>query len=400
MRFRFEALQPDGRVIAGHLDAESPRAAYRELLRRGVQPTAIAAAGEAKAGRRRLRRKAGRREYLYVLKGLQALVAGGVPIAEAVGALEEGDHPGLAPAYAELNAGLRRGERFSQSFARAFPHFPAYIHRLIEAGELSGRFGEALADAAAEMEHEAKIRTELRNALVYPAFLVGFGILAVVFICLVVVPRFAVMFRGKFDKLPLLSYAVIAGGMWLRGHLLLVGAAIGGIALALAWAWRQTETRERLSALSARLPLLRDTLIEIETARWAAILARLLENRVPLMQSLELARNALAGGELRLRLAQVERRVRAGEALAATLSDTAFLPVTALSLIRIGERSGSLPEMMKSVALIYDEIVRNRIKAALSIVEPVAIVLIGAAVGTVAVAIFLAITTINKVPGL
>jgi general secretion pathway protein F len=76
------------------------------------------------------------------------------------------------------------------------------------------------------------------------------------------------------------------------------------------------------------------------------------------------------------------------------------LPTTALSLVRVGERSGNLPEMMRSVAQIYDEIVRNRIKAALSIIEPTAIVLIGGAVGLVAVAIFMAITTINKVPGL
>jgi general secretion pathway protein F len=150
----------------------------------------------------------------------------------------------------------------------------------------------------------------------------------------------------------------------------------------------------------ARLPLLRDGLVEIETARWAAVLARLLENRVPLLHSLELAQGALRSRDIQLRLGQVERRVRAGESLAAALRDIAFLPTTALSLVRVGERSGNLPEMMRSVAQIYDEIVRNRIKATLSIIEPTAIVLIGGAVGVVAVAIFLAITTINKVPGL
>jgi general secretion pathway protein F len=398
MRFRFEALQADGRLISGQVEADSSRGAYRSLLRRGVQPTTLAQAGAQSAGRRR--RKAGRRDHLYVLKELQALVAGGVPIAEAVAALEEGGHPGLAPAYGQLHAGLRRGEKFSASFVRAFPNFPAYIHSLIEAGELSGRFAEALADAAAETEHEARIRTELRNALVYPAFLVCFGLLAVLFIFLVVVPRFAVMFRGKYDQLPWLSYFVIVGGMWLRGHLVLAGMVALAIGFALAWAWRQAEARGRVLALMARLPLLRDGLIEIETARWAAVLARLLENRVPLMHSLELARGALRSRDIQLRLGQVERRVRAGEALAVALHDNAFLPTTALSLVRVGERSGNLPEMMRSVAQIYDEIVRNRIKAALSIIEPTAIVLIGSTVGVVAVAIFLAITAINKVPGL
>ena len=208
------------------------------------------------------------------------------------------------------------------------------------------------------------------------------------------------MFRGKFDQLPWLSWGVIAGGMWLRGHLMLTGIVAIAVAFAVAWLLRQPEARRQALALLARLPMLRDGFIEIETARWAAVLARLLENRVPLMHSLELARGALRNLDIQLRLGQVERRVRAGEALATALRDIAFLPTTALSLVRVGERSGNLPEMMRSVAQIYDEIVRNRIKAALSIIEPIAIVLIGGAVGLVAVAIFMAITTINKVPGL
>jgi general secretion pathway protein F len=158
--------------------------------------------------------------------------------------------------------------------------------------------------------------------------------------------------------------------------------------------------RERGLALLYRLPLLREALIEVETARWAAVFARLLENRVPLMASLELTRTALMSHDIQMRLAQVERLVRGGSGLAAALGENRFLPTTALSLVRVGERSGTLPEMMRSVATIYDEIVRNRIKKILSIIEPAAIVLIGAVIGTVAVAIFLAITTINKVPGL
>jgi general secretion pathway protein F len=401
MRFRFEALQGDGRAISGQIEAESSRAAYRDLLRRGIQPTAIADAAVSGDRRRRLRLASGRRSRLYILKELHALVGGGVPIADAVAALEEAcDEPASAAAYRALHAGLRRGEKFSVAFARAFPSFPVYIQTLIEAGELSGRFAEALADAAAEIEHEARIRTELRNALLYPAFLVSFGLLAVLFIFLVVVPRFAVMFRGKFDQLPWLSWGVIAGGMWLRGHLVLTGIVAIAVAFAVAWLLRQPEARRQALALLTRLPMLRDGFIEIETARWAAVLARLLENRVPLMHSLELARGALRSLDIQLRLGQVERRVRAGEALATALRDIAFLPTTALSLVRVGERSGNLPEMMRSIAQIYDEIVRNRIKAALSIIEPIAIVLIGGAVGLVAVAIFMAITTINKVPGL
>jgi general secretion pathway protein F len=401
VKFRYQALQPDGRLVAGQIEAPSSRSAHRDLVRRGVQPTAISAAGQAAAAASRRRRRAGARDHLFVLKELHALVAGGVPLAEAVTALAEGgDHPSLAAPLGDLYGGLRRGERFSEAFQRAFPVFPAYVHRLIEAGELSGRLAESLADAAAETEQNARVRTELRNALVYPMFLVGFGTLAVLFIFLVVVPRFAVAFKGRFDQIPWLSYWVIVGGMWMRGHLLVSGLAVAAVAVAAIYLLRQPDAGDRLLRLLGRVPGARDWLVEIETARWAAVLARLLENRVPLMQSLELARTALKSADIQLRLAQVERNVRTGAGLARALDDHRFLPTTALSLVRVGERSGNLPEMMRSVASIYDDIVRNRLKAILSIIEPVAIVLIGGVIGVVAVAIFLAITSINKVPGL
>ncbi|GEM_PF-3752099 len=93
----------------------------------------------------------------------------------------------LSAAYSELNARLRRRRAFPPAFAQAFPGIPAHIQRLFTAGDMTGRLAEALADAGAELEHEAKVRTELRQALLYPAFLVGFGFLTVVFIFIVVV---------------------------------------------------------------------------------------------------------------------------------------------------------------------------------------------------------------------
>lgn len=401
MRFHYQALQTDGRVLTGQVEAGSSRGAYRDLARRGIQPTAITPAVTRVRPGFAVRKKATRRDELYLVKELHALVAGGVPIAEAVGALEEATkHPAIAAAFGRLHAGLHRGERFAAAFARCFPAFPLYVHRIIEAGEMSGRLGEALADAAAEVEREARVRNEMRNALIYPAFLIAAGFLAVLFMLVVVVPRFAVMFRDKFDRLPWISYVVIAGGMWIREHLML-GAMIGiSVAAGVAYVLRTPEIRNRLYGRCARLPLLGRWLAEVETARWAAVIARLLENRVPLMSSLELARRALRGGEMQARMAHVERAVRSGRALGGALEDHHLLPTTALSLIRVGERSGNLAEMMRSVAAIYDELVRNRVKAILAIVEPAAILLIGGMIGLMAVAIFLAITTINNVPGI
>jgi general secretion pathway protein F len=401
MRFQYQALHDDGRLVSGLIEAPSERVAHRDLLKRGVHPTAIAAAAPRPGLTLRQRRGLAPRNHTMILKQLSTLLEGGVPIAEAATALAEAtDHPALAAAYASLNAGLRRGETFPAAFAACFPTIPEHIHRMIAAGDLSGRLAEALADAAAETEHAAKIRTELRQALVYPAFLVGFGCLAVIFIFLVVVPRFAAIFRGKFDKLPLLSYLVIAFGMWFRENLALALALLVGAALVAGYGLTRPRTREVMRDLLSRLPILRGWLHDVEIARWAAVLARLLENRVPLIQSLELARGVLRGRTMQSHLGQVERDVRSGTALATALDRSAFLAGPALTLIRVGERSGNLAGMVRSIAGMYDEAVRNRTRVALSIIEPLAIILIGGVIGLIATAIFLAITSINQVPGL
>ncbi|HUZ74916.1 MAG TPA: type II secretion system F family protein [Stellaceae bacterium] len=401
MKYQFRALRQDGRELVGQIESSSIRSAHRDLIRRGIRPMTIAPDVARRTSVARTKRKARRRDYIYVVKELHSLIAGGVPIAEAVSALVSAtENPVLVSAYTDLNTRLRRGEKFSVAFRGCFPNYPIYIHRIIEAGELAGRLAEGLADAAAELEHEARIETEMRNALVYPVFLIGFGVLAILFIFLVVVPRFAAMFRGKYDAIPFLSYVVIAGGMWFHDHLLLSFALVAAVAITVVYVFREPEMRMRAREAVARIPFVNNWLIEIETARWAAVLARLMENRVPLLQSLELARTVMRSRDIQQRLVQVERAVRAGNAFAKGLDEYRFLPATALTLVRVGERSGNLADMMRSVASIYEEIVRNRTKAFLALVEPIAIVLIGGVIALVAVAIFLAITSINKVPGL
>jgi len=401
MKFSYQALQRDGRLVSGLIEAPSERGAHRDLIKRGVQPTAIRLAASSSGIMSRRRRRLTSSDYAVMLQQMHVLIEGGVPIAEAVTALAETtDHVALAAAYADLTASLRRGDPFPRAFARCFAGIPIYIHRMIEAGDFSGRLAKTLADAATELKYEAEVRSELRQALVYPTILIAFGCLAVLFIFLVVVPRFAVIFQGKLDKLPILSYVVIATGMWLRDHLALFLVLLVVVGLVSSYGLARPQLREAMVSFATRLPILRGWASEVEIARWAAILARLLENRVPLIQSLELARTALRRRDVQLRLSRAERDVRTGASLAAALDDSMFLAPAALTLIRVGERSGNLSEMVSSVASLYHETIRKRTRVALSIIEPVAIVLIGAVIGLVAIAIFQAITSINNVPGL
>ena len=394
--FRYEAINPDGTLLKGQVEARDIKDATRELKRRGLTPVALDEA-KARAFKRRAR-TLGPRERMLAIGELAMLVEAGVPLAEALPTLAErgGDDP-LARAFTEMDRQLKRGRPILEALRAGFPELPAYVFQLVEAGAETGELGAALKDASLQMEAEDKMRQEMRNALVYPMVLICAGIGAVLFIFTAVVPRFSAMFAGRMHELPALSRWVLGVGVVVNDNLaasLLVAA--GALAL-LVLVLRRPETRQRLYELALRLPAIGSWLTEQEIARWAGMMAKLLANRVALMRALELARGALKSAVLAQQMGQVERTVRGGAALSRALGDNTRFDATSLNLIRVGERAGQLPQMLGSLAALHERISRDRMKRVLSLIEPAAILIIGGVIGVFVTAIILAITSVNQI---
>jgi general secretion pathway protein F len=161
--------------------------------------------------------------------------------------------------------------------------------------------------------------------------------------------------------------------------------------------WRRPSFRARLQELGVRIPLLGNFFLEAEAGRWTAMLSTLLQNRVPLVQSLALARDSLRVESFKGRLAQVERAVRGGSALGAALEDYDIFDETLVNLIRVGERSGRLAEMLQSAATLAEQKGRDRIKRLMALLEPAAILVIGGIIGVIVISLFTAIASINNV---
>jgi general secretion pathway protein F len=137
--------------------------------------------------------------------------------------------------------------------------------------------------------------------------------------------------------------------------------------------------------------------LEAEAGRWTSMLATLLQNRIPLVQSLALARDSLQVESLKGRLVQVERAVRGGNALAAALEDYGIFDEILVNLVRVGERSGRLAEMLRSAAAFAEQKGRDRIKRVMALLEPAAILVIGVVIGAIVISLFTAIASINNV---
>ena len=396
-KFDYEVLSRDGSTLTGRLQADTEAEAIRELERRGLLTLHIEEVRPRAPRHLFGKRRARPSDVALALQELSTMLVSGVPAAEAVAAQANSGHtPDILAGFARMATGLTRGVGFASTLEASGIPLPMYAIQLAKAGEMTGRLGESLGDAARQMEEAEANAAEMRNALVYPCVLVGAGVLAVILLFVFVVPKFDRLLE-RADDLPLLAWAVLSTGQWVEGNLVLL--SIAGLALALGaiGAWRSTAIRARALDAIARAPLVGEWLIEAEIARWASVLAALAGQRVPLLDALDLANSALRFPSRRQRLAQAARRVREGVALSQALEDGEALTPTGYNLIRVGERSGELPAMLASLGRLYTEASRRRIKRLMALVEPLAILIIGSVIGIIILAVVLAITSANDI---
>ncbi len=391
-RFDYEALNADGMLLTGTLRADTERAALRLLERRGL--TALKLAQE---GARRARRAGALRTMDIVLPfhELSTMLDSGVALAEAVAVqAQSAHHPQMVAAFAHMSTGLQRGQAFSATLEGSGIPLPPYFLHLAKAGEMTGELGQAIAGAVDQMEYEQRMRADLRNALVYPTILICAGVAAVVLMFTFVVPKFAALL-DKADKLPWLAWAVLAGGTWVNANSLWLLPALVLAVAAGVLALRRDSVRQKLYQVVSGWPLIGSWMLQAETARWAKMLGTLLAGHVPLLRALELASDGVRLQQRRVRMVEAARAVRGGTTLAQALEDHDALTGTGYNLVRVGERSGQLPAMLLSLARLYEESGRQRLKRLLVMIEPLAILVIGAVIGVIIVGVMLAITSAN-----
>ena len=391
-RYHYQALNTEGISLEGVLRANSEREAARQLERRGLAVVELSA-GDATSRRRPGRLRHG--DVILALQELATMLTSGVSIADAVGSQALGaHHPRIVDAFTMMSRDLQRGLAFSATLDKSGLPLPEYVVQLARAGELTGQLGKALRDAGAQMEYEQQLRNEMRNALIYPIVLVLAGVAAVAIMFVFVVPKFASLLE-QADDLPLLAWLVLAVGTWTRENFVLLALLVAVAAVAAVWALRKPELRAGGLDRLSRWPVVGPWLVEADTARWAKVLGALLGNKVPLMRGLELAQAGLQLPQRRARMGEVTRAVRGGSSLADALEDHDALTATGYNLVRVGERSGKLASMLDSLARLYEEAGRNRMKRVLILLEPIAILIIGSVIGTIILGVILAITSAN-----
>lgn len=396
-RFNYLALL-NGERQQGAIDAANAPDALRELARRGLTVLALDEAQTEIALLRPWPRRTPPTAALQrqLLDELATLLQGGVVLAEAIPLLESAHaEDALGTRLSAMRRVIRGGASVSAAMRASGLVYPDYAYALIEAGEAAGELGAALAEASAELEEEARARQELVSALVYPAILTLTGVVVVLALLMLVLPRFASLIKAQRLEVPAVSRAVIEAGLFLRQHTLVTFVLlVTTIGLLILWL-RRPEVRASVLQNLARWQAVFGWIGEQALGRWAQLLGRLLTRRVPLLKAVQLAQAAVELPSLRQQLSPLSDALKRGDGLAHSLGETGVMPASRIALLTAGERAGQLPHQLDRVGADLRRTARLRQQRALKLIEPLAILIVAAVVGFIMMAVLLAITSLG-----
>lgn len=396
--FAFQALDQDGKTRRGVLQGDTARAVRSQLRERGLQPLSVDEVAEQAQGLRRIGARGLSATQLAMLtRQLATLVGAGLPIDEALAALtEQDDNERQRTLTVALRARVMEGASLAQAMADFPDSFPDIFRATVAAGEQSGHLDTVLEKLADYAEARDALKQKLLGALTYPLLLAAIAIAVVAGLLTWVVPQIVGVFESMHQTLPWVTRVLMGLSEFLRswGWLLLIVAI--AIALGVRIALRRPELRQRWHATLLRLPLIGRLVRAANTARAARTLALLAGAAVPLLDALAITAQVVPNLPMREALRQAAFKVREGSGFAQALAESRqFAPVT-LRLISSGERSGELPRMLDEAAAEQQRDLDRWLALLAATLGPAVILLVGAMVLFIVLAILLPIFDLNQ----
>ncbi|HMX11775.1 MAG TPA: type II secretion system F family protein, partial [Burkholderiaceae bacterium] len=322
------------------------------------------------------------------------LPGGGGAALLAVGCPADG-RPRQRELLAHLRAEVNAGSPFARALGAAPREFDDVYRAVVAAGEQSGQLGRVLEKLADDLEERQALKAKLIGAALYPAIVSCVAVVIVVFLVTYVVPQVAQVFTGSKRALPFLTTAMLAISDFLRHWGWLLALLIGaGVAL-LSVARRNAATRERLDALFLTFPLVGKLARGYNAARFAGTLAMLAGSGVPILKALQAAAETLSNAAMRADAMDALVQVREGAPLASALAAKKRFPGLLSMFARLGEQTGELPLMLQRAATQLGAEVQRRAMQVATILEPLLIVVMGAMVMLIVLAVLLPIIQLN-----
>ena len=389
---------PAGEVVTRTVDAPGVKEARARLEREGFRvfnvtpPKTSGVATLTRLGGRGEHARVKANDFLLFNQQLAALVRAGIPILQAISMLRKrAASARLRIVLGDVEEQIRGGAALSQAFAMQGSLFPRIYTASILAGERSGALDEVLSRYVTYMRRNVQLRRKIRGALAYPLFLLFASACMVTFLTIYVVPRMSDLFSGFGNELPTVTQIVVGLSRWLSLNVIWFGPLVIGGSVALFFWSRTAQGRLTIDGLILRIPLAGSLAVQLSVAQATRSLATLLAGGITLVESWEIAAESITNRELRRRSSAILPMIREGRSFTESLEFAGWIPLLAIDMIGIGERSGSLREMLDEVAVFYDAESEVRLEQLTTTLEPAILVVMGGIVVTILLAIYLPI---------
>jgi len=398
--FQYKAATVEGDVVYGTLSGSSRGHVVEQLQATGHIPIRVDRSAQHSTSRRqwRFRKQRVTEEQLGVAtRELSTLLHAGLPLDRALTIMISlADGKPLADLLENIRDRVKQGATLADAMEAQGKVFSRFYLSLLRAGESGGALEVILNRLAEHMEQSKELRGALTSALIYPAILVVVAIASILILLGYVVPQFTQMFEGVDQVLPLSTRITIAAGETIQSYGWLLLLLFGGAVAFMQRQLTQPASAYKWHAWILKLPFAGDIIVKMEVARFAHTLSTLLQNGVPLLKALLIVKDTMGNRVLADGLERVAGSLKEGQSLADPLAQVAHFPSFAAHMIRVGEESGDLQDILQKVAATYDRDTQVTIKRTLTLLEPALILTLGVIIAAVIISILVAILSINE----
>jgi general secretion pathway protein F len=408
--FRYQAVEASGNSVNGVIEADDRKSALQMLSTRGIFASQIEACAAvvavektemARSASRTTLRVGGsgirRKQVTAFTREMAALLSASIPILQALEGLgEQEENAALRDLVLQVSESVRKGTSLSAAMEEHPRVFSKLFTSMVRVGEEAGALPAVMNDLADLLEHEEEIRGEVASAVAYPTFVLGFGILTVAILPTVVLPKLFSMLKDMSKVLPLPTVILLHVSSWLNHYWPIALVVIAGAAVGLRYYLKNPKGALNFDRLKLRAPVIGPVFISSALSRFARTLGTLTKSGVSLLPALKIVENTIGNLALAHVVAQVSEETRGGDSLAGPLRKLGVFPKTVIQMIAVGEESGKLPEMLLKIAEIQEREMRGRTKTLVSLLAPALILVVGAMVGFMVVALLLPIFRMSQ----
>lgn len=388
-QFNYKAIDVNNKAKKGTVDAADREKAIEKLKSEGLTVTDIKDAGEGGSGFSLMKKKVKSRDLSILCKQMVSILNAGVTVIVALDMLsEQMDNKTLKAALLESKAYVEKGGSLSDSFRLNPDIYPPIMVNMVSAGEASGSMEIAFDRLATHFEKDDALKGKIKGAMTYPIMVLIVAVLVVIVVMVAVIPEFTAMFSDMGVQLPLPTRIMVAGSNFILGYWWLLIIIVVGIAFGIK-VFKATPTGDLFfSKIAITMPVFKDLNIKSNASRFARTLSTLMAAGIPMLDAIEQVAKMMSNKIFRDGLMNTKTQVAKGLPLSKPLKDMEVFPTMLVQMVKIGEETGNIEDMMDKVADLYDREVDLATESLTAAMEPITMVVMACIVGMIVAAVY------------